>query len=65
VAQHIINGSDWKNHTIILLKADAKVLKEFSCQEGWTAFFEPDQENMLTAVAGLNKMEECKELKLL
>jgi hypothetical protein len=61
----LLDGSNWKNETIILLKADSKVLEEFASQEGWTAFREPDQNYMLTAIAGLNKIQECKELKLL
>lgn len=65
VAQHLLDGSEWKNETIVLLKADASVLKEFASQEGWTSFREPDQNDMLTAVAGLNKGKVCKELKLI
>lgn len=64
VAQYLLEGGIWKNETIVLLKADASFL-DHCVQKGWTAFREPDQDYMLTAVAGLNKMEECKDLKLI
>ena len=64
VAQHILDGGSWKNETIVLLKADSSFL-ERCAKEGWTIFREPGQDYMLTAVAGLNKNEECKELKLI
>lgn len=40
-------------------------IAEKAYKPGWTAFREPDMKDALTAIAGLNKMDECKELKLL